>query len=58
MPKEGHPLYVAWLRMFDRMIDAEESWAMAKIQHAPNEYALRRERDEAREAYFTLAERL
>jgi hypothetical protein len=58
LPRDGHPLYAAWLRAFDRMIDAEEAWALARMERAPNEDILRLERDNARDAYFMLVERL
>lgn len=58
MPSEGHPLYAVWLRLFDSMVDAEEAWALARMQRAPNEGRLRADRDKARDAYLTLVERL
>ena len=57
-PDNRHPKYEAWLTALDAMLDAEEAWAESKMRKAPNAPALRRGRDEAREAYMRVAEEL
>lgn len=51
-----HPLYAAWLRAFDRMIDAEEAWALAVMQGSRRARKLQEARDQALEAYRRLVE--
>ena len=57
-PTNAHPLYAAWLRVFDAMIDAEEAWAEAKFVRSNDAESLQQVRDQARSAYDAVADRL
>ena len=58
MAVENHPLYQAWNRALERMIEAERRYHAAVMEGRPTDemHSVARELDEAREQYRKISD--